>query len=165
MRRLLRRENVRGKYGTIACDIRQRGQRRVEGRSRDAVRVRQDRSGQSLAAFRVEWYRFARALLAVQAFDVVVQSMILRYENSVSATRVALDLVLFQLVVFFRHGTEQSLLVDERQQCDALPDHLLAVHIDIELFRVKVLDGRVIFGHQRLERLGQMESTVSLRQS
>jgi len=51
-------------------------------------------------------------------------------------------------MVLGRHSAEQAFLVDEWNLDDSFPLHLLAVHIEIELARIEIDDGRVGTSHQ-----------------
>jgi hypothetical protein len=65
-------------------------------------------------------------------------------------------LIVRELVLLASDGRQKPILLNERQQRNALPGHFLSVHIDIKVFRIEVNDRRVIICHQGMERLGKM---------
>lgn len=99
--------------------------------------------------------------LGVQALQIIIERMILPDEQRIYSQLVPLHLKLAQLGILGAHGFEQSRGVDEREESDSLPDHLFTVHVDLELLRVEIDDGRVVLGHERLEGEGKVDSTVA----
>ena len=54
------------------------------------------------------------------------------------------------------HGCGQEAgLIDEGQECDALPCKPLAIHVHLEVLWVEIQDGRLRMGEQELVGLGQ----------
>ncbi len=53
------------------------------------------------------------------------------------------------------------MLIDERQQSDALPSHLLPIHVDVKVGWVEVEDGGVVIYHEGLQGFRQVLSAVT----
>lgn len=87
--------------------------------------------------------------------------MVLIDEDDVLAKSVASILVFCEFGIPLRHGTQQSLFIYERQEGDTLPQHLLSIHVYVELFWVEVDDLGIFLSHQLLERRRQMRTSKS----
>lgn len=66
--------------------------------------------------------------------------MIFVDEDDVPAKSISSILVFCEFGITLRHGTQQSLFIYEWQKSDTLPQHLLSIHVDVELFWVKIDD-------------------------
>ena len=120
--------------------------------------LRQDVVRDSLTLRGIERYGVFAFALAVERLERRVDRVgVARYEHIV-APAVLLNLVPAQLRIARRHRVEQSLFVDEREQCDALPCHTFSVHVDFERFGIEVLDWTVVVGHERMEWCGYVHA-------
>jgi len=86
--------------------------------------------------------------------------MIVRDEENVISPSVPPGVVLRELGVPRRHLLEESSRIDEGKESDSLPLHLLSVHVDVEVGRVEVDDGRHLVGHEVVEDLGNVNLTA-----
>lgn len=71
-------------------------------------------------------------------------------EEQVRAARVLGPLLLVERGLERPHRFQQALLVNERQEGDPHPGHLLPIHVHLEVLGVEVNDGRVGFHHEIL---------------
>lgn len=90
--------------------------------------------------------------------------MIVGYEENVVSPGVPPSIVLRELRVSRRHLLEQSSRIDERKESDSLPLHLLSVHVDVEVGRVEVDDGRHLVGHEVVEDLRDVDLTARIEE-
>ena len=120
--------------------------------------LRQDVARDPLTLRGIESHRVCAFAPAVESLERRVDRVgVARYEHIV-APAVLLNLVLAQLRIARRHRVEQSLFVDEGEQCDALPCHTFSVHVDFERFGIEVLDWTVVVGHERMEWCGYVHA-------
>jgi hypothetical protein len=82
------------------------------------------------------------------------------HEDGILAPIVAAYLVFGEFLVRSSHGFEKPVFVDEWQQGNTLPDHLLAVHVDLEGLRIEVDDGRVFVSHQMMEHIRDVHFAI-----
>lgn len=66
--------------------------------------------------------------------------MFLTHEQSIVSESVAYDFDVSETGVTSRHGFEETIGVNEREESDSLPEHLLSVHIDVERVGIEVFD-------------------------
>jgi len=98
-------------------------------------------------------------LLRVEPAEGIVELVLVSDKEDVAPVRVAPDVILGQVWVARVHRVEEPDRVDEGQKRDALPLHLLAVHVDLKVGRVEVDDRAVGLVHERLERARNVHLT------
>ena len=94
----------------------------------------------------------AARVLILQLVNLSRQRVARVAEESLQVGRVPPLLLVGQRAVQRPGLREQPLLVDPRQQRHRLPREPFPVHVQVELLRVKVDDGRIRILHQRMKR-------------
>ena len=162
--RLVVRQLVHAANGRVGCQIITETLER--SRHDDRAHVPVGRDDVAVHALRSRRVHLAHGLhpilcgrvlvdLGRQFVNVGRQRMRARHVERLQAPPVAIRLLVIEHRLFLPRRLQQPDLVDERQQRHALPGESLSVHIHLEIRRVKVQDGRVLVGEQRLVRLWQ----------
>lgn len=61
--------------------------------------------------------------------------------DGIGSPAIPTHLVFREASVPIFHRIQQPLLIDEREECYALPEHLLPIHVNLKASRVKIDDG------------------------
>lgn len=141
-------------------------QGRHKGTSGDAGWITANIAQESATLFVLEVVDFSIAAGAVELVaQSIVQLALFAHKQDLPAKFVALFLVVGQQGVQWLHSIQQALRVQEGKKGNSLPGKLLAVEIHGKVLRVEVDNGRVLFGHERMEGRRDVLLTASRQHS
>lgn len=99
-------------------------------------------------------------LLRVELAEYVIQGATVSKEHQIIPPAVSTSFLICELRISGCHSRKQSIRINERQEGNALPCQLFAIHVDAECLGIEVKDRRVSIDHQFLKWHGQVHTTA-----